>query len=1131
MSPSVTYGSFLAKSSTCALVPLKSNNPSSISDVENLDNMVVRGSDGLQLPGYFKRVICSFAHARLSKLTSRTHNALEHLQYCAMEVQSITLGDALKKLSNNVQTELQNTLFLMRNQDPELRTTELRAFLSRTRTKLSQIYAMLRWLSSPGISQCFRSISDFNGQLQSMEGEMARNLDEMYFCHASIFSMRSRPLEIIKAKDILARETYYNLPAAMFSCGKPDFPAELDAVAVSRDLTVYLRTKLSLEAITDLPFPVTIKIEEGLLTLECSHYFRLFLTLKALHETAEWMVLNCLLLSDAATGAPTVVSFDKDRMTLEKKLVASLRGMAVLDSPVVTEEENAATETKSDVIPVVRNVLKELVLECRHTAVRGSVRLLHQQLASSPQCMSYFKECSQAALIENTDTLGSLSFNANNKAKNSLTNSESHDLSVKVWKSSFHGEAQFEVRVSPQPSTIMDVTHKDINISIHTTLTYRAPTLVFSSSSRLFPIPGVDSHLVGEKYISEGCDAGRLVRDVLHLLVEQKLNILLRRMEYTMSKLSADSTKDISISRSATGVCLHHAKCQSVLQVQVDARNGKYLVDATSLGDVADAERKVIELFSTEINNLDAENYISNLLLKEGVSSSSRNGNTSSTVEPNPFAEIRLDVPLITTFDEVIALFDLTVYSELIHTAVPGVQGQHHQSTKLLPVLGRLRSRGLVYNLLSYDDIGVNATNNDNTNSSSANPNNTTAAYAALFPNSHLSLDKTTLSTTISTTTSTTTKRNINKKRVFSEAAFNTSIPGDFVSAAALQAELSADKKVALPPVRQSKEAIVLYLVVSIDVNKQAALSRVLCRCKVSTTAGVVDPASSVPTVLHQHKLTLEANNTAASSATVNAFVEETRQWAKELVRTPLSFSDFDFASASETAKTDLLVHGDGGLSVIYTDASSTALSVLGVSTGVDVSRISSKKRDTWKGVINSLSGHFCEPVELQELHNIAQPSANNAYTGTVYSLALSLLPSGAAESDGVTLVCTHASLDSFTHIQQASADSAATKVFTTHFAESLFRQWSLPVPTVSAVKVEILKRVKFVRDVFWVLQSLTNPPRGNNNIHKANADGNNDGEAMEVEEESHETAKENNADYQLQPLHFTIEPKPSTGS
>ena len=446
-----------------------------IPDVENLDNMVVRGRDGLQLPRYSlfsgtsrhqtqrkQKILISFTispNGRKSKLllcarfaaqvdqphTQEIHNHFEHLQYCAMEAQSITLGDALKKLSNNVQTELQNTLFLMRNQDPELRTTELRAFLSRTRTKLSQIYAMLRWLSSPGISQCFRSISDFNGQLQSMEGEMARNLDEMYFCHASIFSMRSRPLEIIKAKDILARETYFNLPAAMFSCGKPDFPAELDSIEVSRDLTVYLRTKLSLEAISDLPFVVTIKIEDGLLTLECNHYFRLFLTLKALHETAEWMVLNCLLLSDAATGAPSVVSFDKDRINLEKKLVALLRGMAVLDSPVVTEEENAATETKSDFVPSARNVLKELVLECRHTAVRGSVRLLHQQLASSPQCMSYFKECSQAAMIENTDTLGPLSFNANNKTKRSLTNSESHDLSVKVWKSSFHGLVDYSL--------------------------------------------------------------------------------------------------------------------------------------------------------------------------------------------------------------------------------------------------------------------------------------------------------------------------------------------------------------------------------------------------------------------------------------------------------------------------------------------------------------------------------------------------------------------------------------------------------------------------------------------------------------------------------------------------------------
>lgn len=287
---------------------------------------------------------------------------------------------------------------------------------------------MLRWLSSPGISQCFRSIADFNGQLQTMEGDMARNLDEMYFCHASIFSMRSRPLEIVKAKDILARETYHNLPAAMFSCGKPDFPNDLEPASVSRDLTVYIRTKLSLEGISGLPFPLVTTIQDGLLTVECSHYFRLFLTLKTLHESSQWCVLNCLLLSDAASSAPAVSAFESDKALLENKLVSTLRVMASAE-PTITSDESAAVESKTP--DPVRNVLQDLLQECRHTAVTASVRLLYQQLATAPQCVSYFRDATQAALVE--ESVGGRTVSVSNG------NTANSHLSLKLWRSAFHG--------------------------------------------------------------------------------------------------------------------------------------------------------------------------------------------------------------------------------------------------------------------------------------------------------------------------------------------------------------------------------------------------------------------------------------------------------------------------------------------------------------------------------------------------------------------------------------------------------------------------------------------------------------------------------------------------------------------
>jgi hypothetical protein len=258
-----------------------------------------------------------------------------------------------------------------------------------------------------------------------MEGEMARNLDEMYFCHASIFSMRSRPLEIIKAKDILARETYYNLPSSMFSCGKPDFPMELDPDSVSRDLTVFIHTKLKIECSEEVQFPLTRSIENGILTFDCCHYFRLYLTLKVLHEESEWCVLNCQLLNEAAIDAPNVSGFETDKTVLEKKLIGVLRGIAssaIADGSVAPDSSCAAVESKSE---PVRNTVGELLSACRSTAIHASVRLLYQQLLTSPQCASYFKESVQVSLVEASDS---------EPSKNSASY-----LSVKVWKSAYHG--------------------------------------------------------------------------------------------------------------------------------------------------------------------------------------------------------------------------------------------------------------------------------------------------------------------------------------------------------------------------------------------------------------------------------------------------------------------------------------------------------------------------------------------------------------------------------------------------------------------------------------------------------------------------------------------------------------------
>jgi len=65
----------------------------------------------------------------------------------------------------------------------------------------------------------FDSLNDFESRMVTVENGLNRNLDEMYFMHAGIFSLRSRPLEVSAAKNILACESYDALPSSIFSCG------------------------------------------------------------------------------------------------------------------------------------------------------------------------------------------------------------------------------------------------------------------------------------------------------------------------------------------------------------------------------------------------------------------------------------------------------------------------------------------------------------------------------------------------------------------------------------------------------------------------------------------------------------------------------------------------------------------------------------------------------------------------------------------------------------------------------------------------------------------------------------------------------------------------------------------------
>lgn len=352
-----------------------------------------------------------------------------------------TLGDAIQKISISIYLEIDKLLGLMQNQDPELRTLEFRTFIHRSRKKLLQLFALIRWLSMPGVSDCFRSVSNYNSQVSTIDDGTARSLDEVYFTHAGIFSMRSRPFEISRAIDVLTRKTYYNLPSTMFSCGKPSFPAKLDENLTVKDLNIFLRSKVYMVDRLPTCYPIGAVIADGILTITYSHYFELFLTLVTLDEDADWRVLGCRLFIEQPLFNINgdLMTTDYDVSYVERGLVDCLRNL-IADKErrdkvaVVADDQTVNEDNKSELLiapdaasisdEVPRLLLYRMINICRHAAIATNLRLLYAQTlpvdgttAVIPSLSSWYMGIIASRFEETSDCTY---------------------LSVKYWKSQFH---------------------------------------------------------------------------------------------------------------------------------------------------------------------------------------------------------------------------------------------------------------------------------------------------------------------------------------------------------------------------------------------------------------------------------------------------------------------------------------------------------------------------------------------------------------------------------------------------------------------------------------------------------------------------------------------------------------------
>lgn len=283
-----------------------------------------------------------------------------------------TLGELLRKVSGEIGADLKALLGNMKSQDAELRTSVMKVFVMRSKKKLAQCYAITKWLSFPGIANSLSCVDDCGARMLEVQNQLGQQLDEVFFAHALIYSLRSRPLEVDAARALSSSGCYESLPRAVFSCGAPLLPDTPPVAQVQRDLDLYIRARLALH--DELPTGLSdlhCSVDGGVLRLRCGQAFELALTLQHLAPTAPWNVLGCrILAADSADAA------------------AEMQGGAPLDfsgleagvTTVLGAQLHTATAAESGSSAGLQ--LRRLVRTCHHAAAAASLRLLFRQAVS-----------------------------------------------------------------------------------------------------------------------------------------------------------------------------------------------------------------------------------------------------------------------------------------------------------------------------------------------------------------------------------------------------------------------------------------------------------------------------------------------------------------------------------------------------------------------------------------------------------------------------------------------------------------------------------------------------------------------------------------------------------------------------
>lgn len=385
---------------------------------------------------------------------------------------TIALGDALQRVAAKMFQDTARLLQSFKHQDAELRTTDLRDFISLNKAKLLQLLCLVRWLSKPNTTRLFHGMAQYSVDMSLIDAVLSRNLDEMFFIHGHLYPLRSSKHECRLSRYIVESNTYPALPLAASTGGRKPLPRDMDEKVLRRKLNICIRAKLALVDHLPIDNRIVAQARDGTLVVALPNIFTLTLTLQTLNKTAAWMIVN-FICSRRFEGQEGSINYP---VGSEMKLLSNIL-------------QGQVDESRS-----VANILAI----CEYISKRIIIRGIYDTLRSKKMAM--FANCSDVRFVESL---------------NEAT------LWICFWKSEYSKHDQFALKIhSPAivDSTVVPSTQVQVVLTV--------------SDQPLPHFTGLLPEL--EEVLAAATSVQSMIDAIIGSLCEIKLALLARRFLVTL---------------------------------------------------------------------------------------------------------------------------------------------------------------------------------------------------------------------------------------------------------------------------------------------------------------------------------------------------------------------------------------------------------------------------------------------------------------------------------------------------------------------------------------------------------------------------------------------------------------------